>query len=282
MRRKLLSRHFRGIAGAWALFIILMTVLLIAVLVQWGVDRRQTGWMKLVRQKAQLHSIEAALELFDSQFKGYPPSEANDVSGSPYCGAMKLAEAMMGQDLMGFHPKSAFRADGLDPNTLTPLYIASNASTRPGGFLPVENANVYKLVDVYGKGKTGPFPENALVLCDTCVRKLPNGKKAGMPILYYRPHRSGTEHDANNPDDPQNIYDYRDNLALINLGVPGDPNAVHPLANPRRFYLNTRDDRVRNTSRPRRADSYILISAGYDGRYGTADDICNFDWSYHE
>ena len=34
--------------------------------------------------------------------------------------------------------------------------------------------------------------------------------------------------------------------------------------------------------RPYRADSYILISAGYDGLYGTRDDICNFDWKYRE
>jgi hypothetical protein len=240
------------------------------------------GYPVDIRQKAQFHSIEAAVELFDSQFKGYPPSEGNDATGSPYCGAMKLAEAMMGQDLMGYHPKSAFRADGLDPNTLTPLYTADTLKVRTGPFLPLENANVYKLVDVYGKGKTGPFHEGALVLRDTYVRKLPGGKKAGMPILYYRARRSGTKHDPNNPDDPQNIYDYRDNLALINLGVPGDPNAVHPLANPRRFYLNTRNDKVSSMSRPVRGDSYILISAGYDGLYGTADDICNFEWHYRE
>jgi hypothetical protein len=29
-----------------------------------------------------------------------------------------------------------------------------------------------------------------------------------------------------------------------------------------------------------REDSYILISAGKDGLYGTADDICNFEWKY--
>lgn len=29
-------------------------------------------------------------------------------------------------------------------------------------------------------------------------------------------------------------------------------------------------------------DSYILISAGWDGIYGTADDVCNFTWNYRE
>jgi len=35
-------------------------------------------------------------------------------------------------------------------------------------------------------------------------------------------------------------------------------------------------------SRPHRADTFILISAGQDGQYGTADDICNFEWKYRE
>ena len=78
-----------------------------------------------VHQKAQLHSMDAALELFNHEFKAYPPSDANDPTGKPYCGAMKLAEALMGQDLQGFHPQSAFRFDGLDANSLTSLYPAN-------------------------------------------------------------------------------------------------------------------------------------------------------------
>jgi hypothetical protein len=195
---------------------------------------------------------------------------------------MKLAEAMVGQDLLGFHPKSVYRADGLDPNTRTPLYTADIAKDRPGLFLPLENANVRKLVDIYGKGKTGPFPENALVLCDTYVHSLPSGKKVGMPVLYFRAHPSGTKHDPNNPDDPQNIYDYRDNLALLRLGVPGDPNVVHPLADPKRSYLNTQNTQVSGVSRPHRAGSYILISAGPDGLYSTPDDTLYLDWRHRD
>jgi len=277
MRRTSAARRADAATG-WLILLVLLLLILIAYIITRPVIDHPTS----VRQPAQLHSFEAAIELFDSQFKGYPPSDANDVTGAAYCGAMKLAEIMVGQDLGGFHPKSVYRADGMDPNGRTSLYSPDTLKARPGPFLPLENANVYKLVDIYGKGRTGPFPENALVLCDIYVRKLPNGKKAGMPILYYLAHRSGTTHDPNNPDDPQNIYDYRDNLALINLGVPGDPNAVHPLANPRRFYLNTRNDKIRDTPRPYRADSYILISAGYDGLYGTRDDICNFAWNYRE
>lgn len=103
-----------------------------------------------------------------------------------------------------------------------------------------------------------------------------------MPILYYRADPKGKVHDPDRPDDPSNIYDYRDNLALVLLGVPGEPNAMHPLADPKRFYLNTQSDKATTESRPFRADTFILISAGYDGLYGTGDDICNFDWQYRE
>ncbi len=88
--------------------------------------------------------------------------------------------------------------------------------------------------------------------------------------------------DLDDPDDPENIYDYRDNHALVCLGVPGEPNAVHPLSDPKRFYMNMRSDKVVTESKPYRADSFILISAGPDSRYGTADDICNFDWKYRD
>jgi len=235
-----------------------------------------------IRQRAALVPIEDGAELFANAFGRYPPSDANDMTGLPYCGAMKLVEALVGQDLQGFHPKSGFRADGLDPTTLVPLYTPDTLGVRHRAFPPAQNAYIFKLVDVFGKGNTGPFRDDILVICDIFERRRPSGKKTGMPVLYYRANPSGTRHDPNNPNDPNNIYDYRDNLALLNLGIPGDPDATHSLADPKRFYLNTRNDRIRETSRPYRADSYILISAGHDRLYGTADDICNFEWKYRE
>jgi hypothetical protein len=230
--------------------------------------------------------MNAAIELFVNECGGYPPSDANDAVGQPYCGSMKLTEALMGQDLLGFHSESGFRADGLDPDTLVPLYPVApspdNLKARRGPYLPAESANAFRLVDIYGKGNTGPFRHDLFVLCDVFERKRPGGKRTGMPILYYRADPNGTAHDVNHPDEPNNIYEYRDNQALVLLGVPGEPDAVHPLAAPRPFYLNTQDHKQRFQSQPYRRDSYILISAGRDGLYGTADDICNFEWKYCE
>ena len=230
-----------------------------------------------VKQKAQFHSFEAALELFPDEFGRSPPSDANDETGLPYCGAMKLAEAMMGQDLAGFHRHSGFRLDGADPNTGKLLYAAVTLEGRRGPFLPPESARAHRLVDVYGKGKTGPFAEHVYVLCDCYEQERPGGKETGMPVLYYRADPNGTTHDVNAPDNPANIYDYRDNQALIDLGVPGEPGRVHPLADPKRFYLNTLSHKSQEVPRPYCEDRYILISAGRDGLYGTEDDICNFE-----
>jgi len=232
---------------------------------------------------AQLNAMNASVKLTAYELDGYPPSEANDSTGRPYCGAMKLTEALMGQDLRGFHIRSAYRADGLDPNSLIPLYPpepdAANLQLRKGPFLHAGNADAWRLVDIYGKGNTGSFAEDTFVLCDPYARMRPSGEKTGMPILYYRADSSGTAHDVLNPDNPQNIYHYRDNHALVLLGVPGQPGAQHPLADPKRFYLNMQD---RKTSTPYRRYSFILISAGQDGLYGTADDICNFEWKYRK
>jgi hypothetical protein len=239
-------------------------------------------------QQAQFHSIDAALELFNSEFDGYPPSGALDEDGRPYCGAMKLSEAMMGWDLMGFHPDSVFRSDGTDGKG-TVLYpeagvlstedYRANLNMRKGPYLPPDNANAYSLADLYGSGNTGPFTSKHFVLCDV-FRRVEHrhiGKRVGMPILYYKANTSKTAHDINDPNNPENIYNYKDNHALLAMGVPGKPGQKHPLfEKPRIFYEMTRDYKVTTQSIPNRQDSYILLSAGKDSLYGTEDDIGNF------
>ena len=63
---------------------------------------------------------------------------------------------------------------------------------------------------------------------------------------------------------------------MIALGKPG--GGAHPFeANPEEFYKATKNEKITILSgRPYRSDSYILLSAGYDGEYGTDDDIYNF------
>jgi hypothetical protein len=245
--------------------------------------RRISRYAAKIRQAAAFFALSAALELFANERGGYPPSDANDPNGLPYCGAMKITEAMLGQDLLGFHPSARFRVDGLDPRTGQLLYVATADSLQVRTHQRhVPRDDAHRLADVYGRGNTGSLPAHVFVLCDVFERKRPSGRRTGMPILYYRANTARAAHDVNDPENADNIYDYRDNHAIVALGVPGDPNAVHPLAEPRRFYLNTRSDKIVSESRPHRPDKFILLSAGKDGLYGTADDVFNFAWKYRE
>jgi len=248
---------------------------------------RVRRYARRVDQKNQFHSIDVALEMFRAEFDGFPDSDQFDGStpagGVPYCGAMKLAEAMMGQDLLGFHPDSRFRSDGtIDGTAATQLYPPSppppNLKARKEPYLPLENTNAHQLKNVFST--TGPFNGDRFVLCDVYTRatNLKTGKRIGMPILYYKANTSNTTHDHTLTNLANNIYNSLDNNQMVGVGKPWDPGgAAHALFNnPQKFYDSTRNNKVR-MSRPYRVDSYILISAGFDGEYGTPDDVFNFE-----
>jgi len=169
--------------------------------------------------------------------------------------------------------------------------------TRKGPYLQLENANPYSLLELYGGGNFGQLgdsadPNGGIVLCDEYkrVRSPTTGKKIGSPILYYRAEVSSTTHDDTSLTTArQSIYNCMDNQELIDVGIVWDPASgyVHPMAssgtdrdgNPvtwKKFYTITRDEKVGVIPRPKMVDSYILISAGYDGLYGTKDDVFNF------
>lgn len=273
---------------------------------------------KETKQKAQFASIDLGLAAFKNDYGDYPPSNWMDprVSGSlmDYCGAQKLAEALLGWDLLGFHPDSAWRGDGLDKNngplTYDPAKVnAANITLdkRKGRYLELEHANAFRLgFTGVGMGDglyadtSGPWGGQALahtyVLCDVFPvrdrKVLMNASSLnqvavtaqmvspGTPILYYKANPASKILDAANPD--TSIYNFRDNYPLVSLGMLTDglkPFAArrqHSLADINYFYESIRDPRVTARNWPYRPDSYLLISAGADGIYGTADDIRNF------
>lgn len=272
---------------------------------------------KEIQQKAQFHSIDVGLEIFKTQFGNYPESNDNSDPAVPfpayldntaYCGANKLAEAMVGWDVLGFHPKSGFTADGyndIDGDTTPELiYNTTNGIQSSTGnpaldeidaeenirnrkkFIDLENANAFQMQDIYTT--YAPFNAANFVLCDEYSQTRQTGKKTGMPILYYRARTRFQFQDYTDTNTVMNdIYYHVDNQFLIDLGFPDDNTAVHTLANYVEFesmILNTQVQQAtvsvanpNGIKRPYRADSYILISAGKDGEYGTADDITNFD-----
>jgi type II secretory pathway pseudopilin PulG len=258
-----------------------------------------------VKQKAQFHSIAVALDLFNADNEGYPPSDQYDGSGGTvkYCGAMKLAEAMVGEDLKGFDPNSRFKVADfptLYPPAPAPTdttyadYVNRLKSRRP--YIQLENANTYRLKDIYSSTHLGSvFDPCYMVLCDSYVRTMATGNKVGMPILYYKADTSKTEHNRTIVTTTAcglphySIYDRCDNIDLVDIPLPWVSSAtpVHPMAATGKtlldvdadagiFYDETRDKKITTGSSPYMADSYILMSAGFDGEYGTSDDVFNF------
>lgn len=267
-----------------------------------------------VKQKAQFTAIDLGLAAFRSDYGDYPPSDwfSGGTNVEDYCGAGKLAEALLGWDLMGFHPNSAWHADGTDAaggagtydpaRTLTSVAFEDSLKKRRDRYIDVDAANVFRLGVSAPALSDGLFLDtgvvlkrNIYVLCD--VFQVPERKlqlsdgravTPGTPILYFRANVASKTLTA--IDWANRIYNLRDNRRLIDLGPLADWNRgtarrVHPIGAPdpldptqSYFYRFICDPKmtVPNVPWPYRPDSYILISAGPDGLYGTEDDICNF------
>jgi len=287
-------------------------------------------YAKEIQQRAQFHGIEVGIGMYETEFGSYPESNDNDeeydVSKDHpddavyYGGSQKLAEAMVGLDMIGFHPKSDFRSDGenwrddgdgdveevLVYNAVTGIAdneagllgetAEENILVRQGPYIDLEYANAFTLDNVYDTTALGSFPQAypptpgqySIVLCDEYAAKRQSAKKIGMPILYYRARTIFTQQISTVANDPDglaivnDIYYYPDNQNILDLGTPED-GTDHPLCENsgdltdwlsfEKMILNTQ---VTQIQRPYRADSYILMSAGKDGLYGSPDDIFNF------
>ena len=128
----------------------------------------------------------------------------------------------------------------------------------------------------------------------------------GFPILYWRADPAGvqlSDRNRNQTGTNRGIYHYIDNAPLIDTTSLSNPDLLvlrpggkeHKLlypntsggsgetpANPpdlgcfRRYIMN---EGVQAKLQPHRPDSYLLISPGADGLYGTADDVSNFEFN---
>jgi len=258
---------------------------------------------KETRQTAQLTAIDLALTAFrsGSGYNDYPPSswQGGNQPRTDYSGAQMLAEALVGWDLMGFHPESAWRSDGKDASggngpydlTGTDEKNEENLRERRGPYVELGTANAFKLEQLFNNYGAVLEPDT-FVICDTFgVKKvqIAAGRtvRAGTPILYYRANTA--RRNMKDEDYNERIYNVWDNYFLVELGslTPDgrrcQPHREHPLRGFDALYYydykgGISDSKVTTTDVlwPHRPDSYILISAGADGLYGTEDDIRNF------
>jgi hypothetical protein len=278
---------------------------------------------KEAKQKAQFTAIELGLEAFKNDFGNYPESDpctwTDDKGLANTAGALKLAEAMLGLDLLGVHPDTGFRVDGMNRRSyvvggttyLAGTYNLYNTSSttdidkRKGRYVEMDFANPFR----FGKTTThdGAFnltgtglisqAADGYFLGDVFGKGLevlqPNGSRvrSSRPILYYRANTANKFVSSTS----DSVYAYKDNNQLLGaietndqsrMGsrIGGTSNLWNPLMmGPGTFISYVQDRRVpaittgTTTSYvPYRPDSYILVSAGADGFYGTSDDICNF------
>ncbi len=259
-------------------------------------------YAKVVTQKGQFHNISKGLELFSIDFDGYLDSSAGDFDSpaNHYCGAMKLCEAMVGQDGLGFHPDSVFDDEGKAIDGTTELYFnrttppstpptaaeEANLRTRKVKYMEGKDVQIASIETVF-LGDVGVFDVNCPILCDVFKRTdLRAGtEKLGMPVLYYKADTSKLTHDANEigtwASSGTNIYNYWDNHELVKIPPPWAPSTNHPMydstGKSQPFYSNTKDNSVTIMDKPHNPGSFILISAGWDGLYGTRDDVYNFE-----
>ena len=265
------------------------------------------------KQRVQFTAIDLGLATFKNDFGAYPPSDQYSYLGDSddnrvqnTSGAQKLAEALLGWDLLGFHSDSGWRADGMnrwdysvDTTTYDPgeyfLYdrtITREMDKRKDRYIDIDTANVAQLgntadrdglFDLSGYGDYAAVA-GTFVLCDVfnkgkVITLDGKPRKSGNPILYYRADASGKE--------DTDVYHARDNDMLLYIKEQMDRARTgtapsgwwNPLASSTdEFYAMIRDPRASTSTFdvPQKPDSYVLISAGADGWYGTADDICNF------
>ncbi len=264
------------------------------------------------KQRVQFTAIGLGLETFKNDYGDYPPSDNNswlDDTGTPdTSGSQKLAEALLGYDLLGFHPDSGWRVDGTNRRSYSDGTTTHNPGSyylydrnsdeemdkRKGRYVDLDTANVARLGStgnhdgLFDLGAFAPFDAGAdsFVICDVFgmgkdIILEGTRRRAGVPVLYYRADTSEKE--------LRDVYDRRDNDTLVYVkertdlnrkgGTPASGNHWNPIAGvANEFYRRIRDPRASTSDYdvPYKPDSYILISAGADGFYGTSDDIYNF------
>ena len=241
---------------------------------------------KETKQKAMLASIEVAITAFRNDHGDYPPSwyDVDAPENEGYGGGQKLTEALLGRDLLGFHPLSQFDlADGVYDGT------PENLATRRSSYLEATSLTAVSVGSLYARvfGPSFPLHPDSILICDVFGREkvsMPDGTlvKAGAPVLYYKANPNSRIYNGVAPAEDR-IYDMWDNIDIIGAQFALTLQQ-QPLQQLDFFYGNPptipfgyiQDPTVTAMQWPHRPDSYLLVTAGYDGIYGTADDITNF------
>lgn len=247
-----------------------------------------------LKQKSKLRDIGIGLELwaYDNDSE-YPDSTA--LGASIYTtGAHLLAEALLGRDGQGFDSLSTGDAEA---DAATGIAYTSTLN-RNSKYLESEDVEMFQLAQIYGDNTltgsaySGDYNADASttgeiqagVLTDIyknrkIVMPITNKNiKIGSPILYFKAKDTDIFNDA---APTTSVFNHEDNVNIFALGhnVDGVTNP-HPYDTITNFYSPNSsliNDSIRPITDPvpYNKTSFILLSAGSDGLYGTKDDIIN-------
>jgi len=225
-------------------------------------------------------------------------------------GAHHLAEAMFGLDLLGYQEDNWYEVSA---KRGVPIVRNDNGqpipTKRADPYVSIESIKIGRMTD------DGAQPRNfspsvsaraAWLNENRVIMDVFNASKP-RPVLYFRAHT--------NERLIHNIYRYEDNEYIIGPGTfdmvsdittyldPDDPSThpkywnedgnevTQPLKNFEYYLWDQRtgvttkpptaagyraDKFASGAARPYKRDSFILMTAGPDGDYGTEDDVCNF------
>lgn len=272
---------------------------------------------KKTKSLAEISAIEKSLEIIYAESKVYPESnstrqdpinELNGVGGNPrLMGAHWLARAMVGPDTLGPDIAGHFVKDKDKVSTSGTQVVgvqsggtgvtpdAMRLAERKGSFLEdpkVVMSDMDPRLTQLGAPGTG-----RLVIVDAF----------NYPILYYKANPRAKYPFCNTArGDQLGIYDQRDNIAITGgegdplasnwdfggtglkhgLGVLSPQGTLNVEVPPGSDYKGKRFDdyfhqhqahETANVIKPYLPETFLLVSPGKDGIYGTDDDPNNFD-----
>jgi len=221
-------------------------------------------------------------------------------------GAHLLAEAMVGEDNLGYNSNHGYYIN----NDGIPSDHSGNPVKRWGPYVSVENMKIGTMPQAFETLDTSKllFPdlldervwENNMnsVLLDTFNSAKP------LPIVYFKANSRGRSITPNNAN--PGIYNFADNERILspfgmasplNIDQYPDVSALptsptewnyggykHTLLQCFPYYIWDHKSEGMTpwlkgqwAARPYNPDTFILMTAGHDGIYGTEDDICNFE-----
>ena len=192
----------------------------------------------------------------------------------------------------------------------TPAEVAASENRRREIYVEQKDDGCYALADLYDVAAGGSIAPvysplgftqaRAPVLTDIFKKKrvelttatgVTVKVKVGTPVLYFKASTATDKFKGTLPlgDHTKYIYNYEHNRAIIELGTVMDPTVKHKydeseseivngtsLNGLQFFYHKIMNPNIDAFEKPYNPNTFILMSAGPDGVFGTKDDVTNF------